>query len=387
MPQSEGDPVVVACVSIPARYVKEVESRFYCPPCLSKRPDIPLDYIINRGASATQRQVVSSEVVIVAASLEGMEARLQNVVDGIESMLGAFEMKTHSYFISTWTILCEADINAIMRLPPYHLVFIFMTESDISGGWWTKPRESSSEADWLTLLLVKYKSIAQGALTARIFGLCCGLNLHHKTSIPGIQTALKNSNWQSIVLPTASTVLYYNGTSLQSAVVRVWGTSKRARYHTDVLLIQNNAGNLRVEKFRYGSQGSRPFGVDLPNPTIYCACSRSSDRPSNWKRKDGKIGENLGEYVVRYKTSCGCAHLDVAVYNGGFKIRNVAEVQLITQEYDFELCRFPLDSSDAITMKLRLIKGAPDERGMAHDFPWTVFGKEAISSHGEKQIT
>lgn len=60
---------------------------------------------------------------------------------------------------------------------PYHLVYMFLTESNPCGGWWFSTDAQESEGEWLKAMLCEYEGIATKALSARIFGICCGVNL------------------------------------------------------------------------------------------------------------------------------------------------------------------------------------------------------------------
>ncbi|KAG9077797.1 hypothetical protein FRC06_008711, partial [Ceratobasidium sp. 370] len=72
---------------------------------------------------------------------------------------------------------------------PYHLAFVFLTESNVAGGWWWDDDAQCSESEWITGILNKYSGIADKALSARVFGLCCGINL----SVPGTVQSIADS--------------------------------------------------------------------------------------------------------------------------------------------------------------------------------------------------
>jgi hypothetical protein len=65
---------------------------------------------------------------------------------------------------------------------PYHVVFMFLTESNPGGGWWWNSSQQTSEYNWLGMI-DSYSKIATSALTARIFGICCGINLRSEESV------------------------------------------------------------------------------------------------------------------------------------------------------------------------------------------------------------
>jgi hypothetical protein len=62
---------------------------------------------------------------------------------------------------------------------PYHLIYIFLTESNPEGGWWFEANKQTGEGDWLKGMLEKYNKIADRAISSRIFGMCCGINLYN----------------------------------------------------------------------------------------------------------------------------------------------------------------------------------------------------------------
>jgi hypothetical protein len=60
---------------------------------------------------------------------------------------------------------------------------VFLTESHPGGGWWlashTDPTKTYqvSEEDFLGECLSELRPLAERAVSARVFGICCGLNL------------------------------------------------------------------------------------------------------------------------------------------------------------------------------------------------------------------
>lgn len=66
-----------------------------------------------------------------------------------------------------------------------------MTESDPSGGWWWNDEGQDSESVWLRGMLGTYQDLANKAISARIFGLCCGINLACPGVVGEITNALK----------------------------------------------------------------------------------------------------------------------------------------------------------------------------------------------------
>jgi hypothetical protein len=66
---------------------------------------------------------------------------------------------------------------------PYHLAIVFLTESHPGGGWWYSSQygnQASSqvgEKEFLSNCLSDLRQLARSAVTARIFGAACGINL------------------------------------------------------------------------------------------------------------------------------------------------------------------------------------------------------------------
>ncbi|EUC54397.1 hypothetical protein RSOL_045870, partial [Rhizoctonia solani AG-3 Rhs1AP] len=383
-----------ACISVPPGYALDPLTVFYCPECLTKHPELPFDYHINRGFNSTQRRVVNFQVILLISYLPRLEERAKTIDNAIRSLLGAFEIVTIALYLPLPETLHASNRNWILDLDyPYHLVFIFMTESNPGGGWWIDNEAQTDEAAWLSGLVGLYTDIAKKAVTARIFGLCCGLNLTEKQTIPAILSSLANSHWDSVMLPTSSSLLpeelavifpelfgqiYYNGAPLKTALVRVWATSQRARAHTDILLIEDLRSQPSIKKYRYGSLSSRPYGVDLPAPWSFCHCANTGDSPK-WKRKAWSSKLLHNEFLMRYRTSCGHAHLDLAIFVGTAHIRKAAGVQVVVEDFDHLTGMFPLDSPHSIAMKPFLPdpKDITRFKGATHSSAWTVYGKRA----------
>ncbi|KAG8737090.1 hypothetical protein FRC10_008582 [Ceratobasidium sp. 414] len=146
-----------------------------------------LQYQIRRNSRATQRRVVGSQLFVIIAYLPKLEARCRQIFDIVWSVLGTFHVLVTTYYIEISALISRGDIKRIFGRSrqtsvlvstetPYHLVFVFMTESNPGGGWWHGDYQGD-EAEWLVENLKLYDNIARKALSARIFGVTCGLNL------------------------------------------------------------------------------------------------------------------------------------------------------------------------------------------------------------------
>ncbi|QRW17493.1 hypothetical protein RhiXN_02415 [Rhizoctonia solani] len=270
-----------------------------------------------------------------------------------------------------------------------------MTESAPGGGWWIEEGAQSNEAAWIKGMINHHDCMAEKAVTSRIFGLCCGLNLTEEGTIPDILQSLTRCGWDSLVLPTASLVLpeefavmfpelfvqiFYNGITLKSALLWVWATSKRSRTHSNILLMDNLRVDPTVKKLCYGSLSGRPFGVDLPLPWSLCTCARSNASVS-WVPKLRKAIFSHNEYLMRYRTTCKHTHLDLAVFTGEAEIRTPAGVQVVIEKFDFHRLTFPLDSQDSVCMRPHSTVEDTNSHGEEHSYPWTAFGQLLANSH------
>ncbi|KAG9128203.1 hypothetical protein FRC07_003134, partial [Ceratobasidium sp. 392] len=258
---------------------------------------------------------------------------------------------------------------------PYNLVYVFVTEGNEGGGW-SFSESQASEAQFIHQSLYLYDDIAKKALSARIFGISCGINLLATGVIKEIGTALEQTPWQSLVLPATPSLypeeyacvlpqmfvqMYYIGSSLHSALVRVWATSKRARLHTDLLIFDNRKQNLGVlvEKYTYGSKASRPWGVDLPTPDSLCACANDEKADVKWNRQEG-VSFAHGEYFR------------------AINVLSAAGVQVVKEAFDYKRNEFPLDMEDCVHMEFHKVKDEVKKQTHTfpdHDTPWTTRGK------------
>lgn len=178
--------------------------------------------------------------------------------------------------------------------------------------------------------------------------------------------------WDSLVLPAASAVMpeeyasmlpevffqiYYNGATLKSSLLRVWASSKRARAHTDLLVIDgiHNETGITVKKYCYSPVASRPWGVDLPPPRTFCNCATIVQDP-RWRKLQYNDDARFEEYFACYRSACKHVSLRVAVFAKGLQSIQVRGTQVVLQEFISDMGRFPLDSYDHFTIRPTVVR-------------------------------
>lgn len=186
----------------------------------------------------------------------------------------------------------------------------------------------------------------------------------------------RSSAWDSIVLPTASSLmpeeyttmfpefflhLYYNSLPFQKSLRLVWAKSKRARFHTDLLVINRSRGSreISIEKILYAPKASRPWGIHLPTTGSLCGC-KSDVR---WKLRWTKPKQEYGELFFLYRSSCAHTEIAVAVFVDGLKSIQVDGTLIVVQHYDTHLGGFPLDRHDRFRIKAAVRVSFPTNRG------------------------
>ncbi|KAG8732398.1 hypothetical protein FRC10_000947, partial [Ceratobasidium sp. 414] len=389
-----------ACVTVPRGMAKNLDRAFRCPMCLSKHPEIPIDYVINRGSRATQRMKVNADLVIIIASLPDLTARGKNIFDQIKSQLRAFEMNVTCYEIELPYVLANRDLAAILSSEfQYHLAFLFLTESNPGGGWWFQGTSGqplhngeghapgqAAEGHWLQAVLQPYNNISARAVSARIFGLCCGINLSSPGVVQDIAGGLNETKWASIVLPTAPSVipeeyasmfpemfmqLYYNTAPLKSALVKTWSRSTRSREHTDLLVIEypGDPAKRTIQKFCYAPASSRPWGVDTPLARSFCNCVEN-DSEVRWVRRRGFRGTKFGEYFGTLHSSCKHTVLYVAVFAKDFRQVQISGTAIVVQPYSEQLKCFPLDSHERFRFEVAKVSPTLDFNHVVLHSPW-----------------
>jgi hypothetical protein len=150
------------------------------------------------------------------------------------------------------------------------------------------------------------------------------------------------------ILPQLFIQIYYIGTPLSSALLRVWAARKAASYHTDIVVFLKSAelgGPTSIVKYSYGSATSRPWSIGLPRAGSLCICAKTGEAVK-W-HPQGKLKQTpFGERSARYRSSCNHVFLKVAVFLTGLTLTRAAGTQVVKQTYDRDRLQFPLDSRD-----------------------------------------
>ncbi|KAG8718791.1 hypothetical protein FRC08_004352 [Ceratobasidium sp. 394] len=383
-----------ACITFPPGFCDDESRIFRCPICLAASPERAID----------------ADLVLVVASLREHTDRAAHIYGAIKSLLSSFEMNVVCFEMTLPEHVPAASIKDVVSSEdPYHFAFIFLTESDVAGGWWWDNNASCDESEWIAGILQMYSGIAEKALSARVFGLCCGVNLGVPGVVKNIVDSLTGSHWDSMVLPGASSVmpeefgcmlpevflqLYYNSRTPRSSIVGVWSKSKRCRFHSDLVIIDHakDPAARSVQKYTFAPRYSRPWGVSLPVARSFCKCGQSNSEIT-WKRRSKSDKTKFGESFAVMVSSCKHFILYLAVFVGDLETIDMSGTVIVAQRYDDDRGYFPLDSYDRFKIKVTLapnvilhrgpkgtryefgVNSACQARPFQHDSPWTVAGK------------
>ncbi|KAG8722671.1 hypothetical protein FRC08_014416 [Ceratobasidium sp. 394] len=326
-----------ACVTVPDSMANNREVPFVCPSCVSEKQPRSIGYFINRGARCTMRVAPRTCVALVVYHLKSHAADAQALADQLLSALQVFYInvawQTRLLHHSIGSKEAEGLFAELPRDAPYHLAVVFLTESDPRGGWWHtsaygSQRDSTvSEKQFLESCLHNLRHIARNAVTARLFGLSCGFNLHAPKTWPRIQRYLHGTPFLSMVSPSTCSLLlceyasllpdlfvhlYYFGAGLDAALMSVWGKASDARKHTGLFVMQRpqNSSEFDLKKILYSPPKSSPFGVQLPVAGSICGCPQDS----RWDYKTQL--ENRIELVFVFQCSRCKVELQVGIYPG-----------------------------------------------------------------------
>ncbi|CUA74691.1 hypothetical protein RSOLAG22IIIB_05658 [Rhizoctonia solani] len=394
--QNMSIPEAQACVSVPLEMAENKRRTFRCPECLSGDLSVLPDYIINRGSRTTRRVSIKTSVAIVIYYLKSFLEPARALAKQLCAALGIFEINVAPVLIKLHRKVDPSKVQVIHQnlLPkaPYHLALLFMTESDPRGGWWVTSADDRSGAyrvDEKTFIYFHTDNLlglANDALTARIFVISCGMNLLNEDVTGIIFHMLYVAPWDSIVLPTASSLvlknyaaifpelfvhLYYFGSPLRSSLLRTWAKSEEARQHTGLLLMDRPTGRnqpFAVSKFEHAPT-SRPFGVDLPMVPSICGCW--DKHPHHWSPRH--TSEAFGERFLFYTSSCCSLELHVAIYTDRRIVFEAHGTTIMEEKWDPGAESFSFDPMTMVCMKVSRSKKGNSEQAKRpeHTIPWT----------------
>ncbi|KAG9097263.1 hypothetical protein FRC06_007756, partial [Ceratobasidium sp. 370] len=200
-------------------------------------------------------------------------------------------------------------------------------------------------------------------VTARVFGLACGVNLPGSGVVEGIHNYLALRPYLSIVLPTTYSLLvcdymfllpelfvnlYYFGAGLRASLLRVWGKSQEGRKHTGLLVMERpDAGSaFHVSKIMHSPPKSCPFGVPLPLVHALCGCPEGGKWNYKAERQNGR------ETVFVFRASCCQVELQMAVFPGRHHILTAHDTTFTEEDWNSDTKRFDFVESEMTRFKV-----------------------------------
>lgn len=199
------------------------------------------------------------------------------------------------------------------------------------------------------------------------------------------------------MMPELFVQLYYNSAPFKKALLQVWAKSKRARVHTDLLVIDGprDAKLKSIQKCIFAPENSRPWGIYLPTTHSLCGCR---DYKSRWKLRYMNISGKYGECFYCYRATCGHSDIALAVFTQGLKQLEIDGTHIVVKHYNASSRCFPMDGHDYYKIKAAVrvpfpvtdyisysdTQLAPTAREMQagakrttfmHDSPWTIAGQ------------
>ncbi|QRV78018.1 hypothetical protein RhiJN_06033 [Ceratobasidium sp. AG-Ba] len=369
---------------------------------------LDFQYIINRGARRTLRLSSPQAVVLVIFYLRSLSELAKSIHEQIVALMCAFEMNVVAVrCLLHQGLTLKEETELLKQLGPgisYHLALLFVTESSPGGGWWhtsehgNQHKSQISESSFLEQCRYYVRHISKDAVTCRIFGTACGMNLQGPTTIQDICSCLIPTRFLSLVLPTATNLMmsdyshilpeiflniYYFGSPLRSSCNRVWGRSVDARYHTGLLFIDRATPQEQflVTKILHAPPQHRPYGLTLPDCSSICGCT--SGQPK-WTYKTEK--QHRKEFIYIYISSCRHVDLRVAVYPSRRRIVERFGTQFVEEDWDKEKRQFHFDEPTMVRMLVQPGHTAAPLTLKESDKPWTIAGRRA-AKQPESQTT
>ncbi|CAE6494132.1 unnamed protein product [Rhizoctonia solani] len=387
-----------ACVTISPE-MQNANRVFHCPRCLSEGEPRKIDYVINRGARMTMRLASKTSLALIVYYLQSLKDSAEALTQQLQSSLAALEVNVALTMNILTSTMHEAEASEIheqlSRDDPYHLAVIFITESQPGGGWWytsEKDRRGKVQISEQTLLescLGDLRPLAESAITARVFGVACGMNLPGEGVIKEIHDYLYPRPYLSILLPSVYSLtvpdytnilpelfvhLYYFGAPFRASILRVWAVDREARAHTGIVLMDRTDCKhaFRVSKFIHSPTNRRPFGVDLPEPTTVCGCQDYDARWKVVKRMDGFQDEK----VVILKLTCCQTQLQVAIKPGQRQELTMHGTTVTEEVWNIESMSFEFNEFDMVAMRTSSPQVSVNPNPALHA-PWTHAGRKA----------
>lgn len=147
------------------------------------------------------------------------------------------------------------------------------------------------------------------------------------------------------MMPELFVQLYYNSTPFKKALLQVWAKSKRARFHTDLLVIDGprDGAHQSIQKWIFAPEKSRPWGIDLPAANTLCGCPAIQ---AGWKSRYQNNSGKYGEYFHCFTSRCGHSEIAVAVFTEGQKQVDIGGTHVVMHDFDVSKNRFPMNGHD-----------------------------------------
>ncbi|CAE6540613.1 unnamed protein product [Rhizoctonia solani] len=343
-----------------------------------------------RLASKTSLALVVYYLRPLKDSADALAQQLHSVLAALEVNVALRMSVLHSTMGETEAAEIQEQLS---REDPYHLAVIFVTESNPGGGWWYRSGTDKdakiqvSEKALLDQCLYELRHLAQSAVTARVYGVACGMNLPGEGVIKAIHDYLYPLPYLSFLLPSAYILtapdytnmlpelfvhLYYFGAGFRSSVLRTWAVNREARAHTGLVIMDraNSDAAFCVSTVIHSPVYRRPLGVDLPNVTTICGCQ---DDKARWKLKKRMKGYG-DEVVFLLNATCCRTQLQVAI-KPGRRRELIMHGTTITEElWDYESMSFEFTEFDMVAMKTLPWKESSNHPPPDFSVPWTRAG-------------
>lgn len=136
----------------------------------------------------------------------------------------------------------------------------------------------------------------------------------------------------------------------------MWVKSKRARFHTDLLVIDglSEPSELSVRKYSFAPVTSRPWGIDLPSVSSFCRCGEN-DPTHCWKYLYRNRKATYGERFFCFRSSCGHSDVALAVFVEGTQEMEIDGTHVVLQDYNESLTCFPLDGGGRVKINAAVV--------------------------------
>ncbi|KAG9100873.1 hypothetical protein FRC06_003592 [Ceratobasidium sp. 370] len=313
--------------------------------------------------------------------MSSLEEMAESLVTQLNAALRVFELHVIPLVLKTMSEVCEKHAEQVRRqlLPtaPYHLVVLFLTESDPRGGWWvaseTDPEgpRRANEGEFIVHHTRNLEGLAKDALTARLFAISCGLNMFNEDVLGDIfhtvdrfaTVALNHSTFRSFD-PALAVHWDFPRAIRPSLLLRSAARKLTPSYMGQVtgnkttywVYIDGTVeGRKRITlcaKVRTRAAYHPPFGLRVTDDTFAV-------------RLLGQIGSPLV--------------LHIAIYTDNRAIFKAHGTTIMEEVWDLATERFTFDPATMVTTRMSRSRKGTDlqKERPTHDTPWTIAGQQA----------